>query len=324
VNTQASVLLPREAPISKRRAPPVPPAIKARAKESLAYWVQLARERFKLALFMPTISFDLVGTTAGKALLQERHVQLNAILLTENIEHFEQDTIPHELAHLIVYHVLGRSGGHGQEWKEAMLRLGIEPKRTHNLDVTNSRTTQRVEGYICNCGPHPVSTKMHARIRRGARAWCKKCKITLHWTGAAPVQVSRPTPIVHPTLPAPAPRVTPQPTVRILRPPSESMLRYATSLAQRHKLVLPPLVIASFDACKAFLDQWSTAPVQGVPAPAPTSVPTATPGPSSVFPPTEKQLSYAKSIARRKGLTIPPDVISSKQLISRWIDEHCK
>jgi SprT protein len=318
VNTQATVLLPREAPISKRRAPPVAPAIKERAKKSLAYWVELARQRFKLPLFMPTISFDLVGTTAGKAFLLQRHVQLNAVLLTENLESFEQDTIPHELAHLIVYHVLGRSGGHGPEWKEAMRRLGLDPKRTHNYDVANSRTTAQVTGYTCGCGHHPVSPKMHNKIRLGARARCKKCGQRLQWKGV-PAPTFRPKPPPAPARPVPAP---PRPAAR---PPSEAMLRFAEALAQKHKMVVPADVLADFEACRAFLDKWSKAPAVAAPLvakPEPPFKPVTSAG--GEFPPTERQLSFAQSIARRKKLVIPPEVLKSKQKVSQWIDQHSK
>lgn len=38
--------------------------------------------------------------------------------------------------------------------------------------------------------------------------------------------------------------------------------------------------------------------------------------------PSEKQLSYAQSIARRKGLTIPSSILQSKSALSRWISDN--
>lgn len=298
--------LPREIPVARRRAPVVAPAVKERARQSLARWVGIAQQRFNAPLFMPSISFDLTGKAAGMAHLDRRHVQLNAILLTENEEAFNTRTIPHELAHLIDWHLHGVSDGHGDKWKAIMRRLGLEPSRTHSYDVTNARTTKHYDGFACACGPHSLSAKMHARFQRGVKYQCKRCKRDIRYvgTGALP---PRPAPI------RPPPAALQPPS----RAPSEAMLRYADSLARKHGIPLPPLVKLEFDRCKAFLDKWS----QAVVAPRLPATPAGRP-PTGDFPPTERQLSYAQSIATRKKLSLPPDVLRSKQKMSEWIDAN--
>lgn len=285
---------------------------------------------------MPTISFDLVGTTAGKAFQTEQHVQLNAVLLTENIDEFEKQIIPHELSHLLVMHLYGFSGGHGDEWKHTMRRLGLTPDRTHSLDVTNARTVKRVQGYVCGCGPHEVSTKRHNLLSRGAKAKCRKCGRRLRWAGVAGsagtiAPVARP--VVRPAAPYPSRPPAPSPMPRPQgapagRPPSEAMARFADSLAKKHGIALPANVKVDFEACREYLDKWSKAPVIARPAaPAPAPAPTPAPAPyarpaGAVDSPTERQLTYATSIAARKRLTIPDDALGSKRAISSWIDQH--
>lgn len=285
---------------------------------------------------MPTISFDLVGTTAGKAFQPERHIQLNAVLLTENLDEFEKQIIPHELAHLLVKHLYGFSGGHGDEWKDTMRRLGLTPDRTHSLDVSNARTVKRVQGYVCCCGPHEVSTRLHNRIRRGAKVTCLKCGKRLRWVGEAgctgtiaPVErpIARPVApyLTRPPAPAPSPAPRPQPKPGG-RSPSEAMLRFADSLAKKHGVALPADVKVDFDACREYLDKWSKAPViarQAAPAPALTPAPAPYARPAGANDsPTERQLTYATSIAVRKRLTIPDDALQSKRAISAWIDQN--
>ena len=324
--------LPREVPMAKRKAPPVAAAVKDRAKQSLVRWVKLARERFNHPLFMPTISFDLTGTTAGKAYTKQRHIQLNAILLTENEDRFDKDTIPHELAHLLAFHVLGYSGAHGEPWQEAMHKLGLEPRRTHNMDVTNARTTKSYTGFACGCGPTSLSAKFYKSFRRGRRVICQTCKQAVRQVGVVEVVGGgkMPTPAPAPaTRPANPPAMTPRrnepppiaPTTPG-RPPSDAMLRFATSLAEKHGLSLPLAVRTDFGACRVFLDQWSKAPVAPR-APAATPVPSARPpAPAAVEPPTERQVAYAKSIAARKRVDIPEDVLRSKAKMSQWIDAN--
>jgi len=40
------------------------------------------------------------------------------------------------------------------------------------------------------------------------------------------------------------------------------------------------------------------------------------------LPPTQKQLDYARAIARRLDMAIPRDNLESRRALSRWIDSH--
>jgi SprT protein len=87
---------------------------------------------------VPTVSFNVVGTTAGAATYGRHHVDFNMQLYRENPSYFFNQTIAHEVAHLASYWIHGNKGlGHGREWKVIMSLIGREPKRYHTLDVTN-------------------------------------------------------------------------------------------------------------------------------------------------------------------------------------------
>ena len=77
-------------------------------------------------------------------------INLNMILYRDNAEFFLNDTIPHELGHLLQYATFDHHGvrtpGHGPEWKEAMRVMGKPgAKKYHDLDTTKS-----VEHYKAN------------------------------------------------------------------------------------------------------------------------------------------------------------------------------
>jgi SprT protein len=303
--------------------------------------VRLAEEKFKRPLPMPTISFDLVGTTAGRAFSKEWHIQLSSVLLTENTEQFEKDTIPHELAHLIAYRMHGYKVGHGEHWKNIMLKLGLQPNRLHQMDVTNARTTESVGGYFCHCREHELTKRMHNRFVAGTLIRCSRCKQRLT-RNLAMVRGG----VMEPVGATEVPVVTNRAPGRIPDPlappaggrsPSPAMLQFAESLAKKHHISLPPAVVAQFEACKAFLDTWGNAAVatnvsQGGGAASDTKVPTSVSATSITSPaagasgspdgPTPAQLNYAKSIASRKNLIIDVEAMGSKRAMSAWIDAN--
>lgn len=70
----------------------------------------LAEQKLEQTFPEPAVNYKQRGTTAGSAYLKEWEIRLNATLLIENTEKFIDEVIPHELAHLLVYHVFGRKG----------------------------------------------------------------------------------------------------------------------------------------------------------------------------------------------------------------------
>jgi SprT protein len=127
---------------------------------------------------MPTISFDLKGQTAGYAWYQKNHIQLNGDLLMKETEDMIEDTLPHEFAHIASYKFYGRDGvGHGRNWKWTMIRLGLEPKRCHNYEVTPAKIHQKFN-YTCDCPGtiHKIGKNVHNKIQSGlSPRYCKRC-----------------------------------------------------------------------------------------------------------------------------------------------------
>lgn len=137
---------------------------------------------------IPTISYNLKGRTAGLAFINANKIKLNEVLLTENFDHFLDDTIPHEIAHLVVQHFYGRQKqAHGRVWKNVMFNIfNLNPKRCHSLDTSNSigRNCRKFE-YKCECDTHHmISAVRHNRIAKGRQSFrCNRCKSTIKFTG---------------------------------------------------------------------------------------------------------------------------------------------
>lgn len=127
--------------------------------------------------FIPDIRYVTKGRAAGRAhwMTNGRHwIDINPILLNENVEYVVNQTVPHEVAHLLTYAVHGtRVKPHGREWKQMMYSLGKRPNRCHSLDtttVTKRRSVTKVE-YICGCGEKLLLTRNRVTKMRNGKTY---------------------------------------------------------------------------------------------------------------------------------------------------------
>ncbi len=114
-------------------------------------------------------------------------LEINAAYLARHPEEMLRETIAHELAHLIVFHLhpRRRQPPHGALWSGIMRDwFSVEPERTHRFDasVTAARRQRRWR-YRCACREHALTTVRHKRAEAGARYLCRACNGTLQWTG---------------------------------------------------------------------------------------------------------------------------------------------
>ena len=114
-------------------------------------------------------------STAGRAFIAEGRMEFSEILYKQNVEAFLEDTVPHELAHIIAYRVYG-SHGHDASWKKVMMALGYEPTRCHSYEV-QKRSSAKSYTYVCQCEgkTHNVSAQRQAWINKGKNYKCIAC-----------------------------------------------------------------------------------------------------------------------------------------------------
>lgn len=147
---------------------------------------QQAEAFFKQRFARPEISFKLRGQKAGVAHLTENKLRFNLQLYRANQEDFLRQTVPHEVAHMVAHQLFGpRIQPHGEEWQLIMRGVyGLVPERCHNYEVQRRVQTRYI--YRCACtegGEFPFSSQRHRLVAQGRRYFCRRCKVTLSFTG---------------------------------------------------------------------------------------------------------------------------------------------
>ncbi|WP_119712249.1 SprT family zinc-dependent metalloprotease [Arsenophonus endosymbiont of Aleurodicus floccissimus] len=130
----------------------------------------------------PLINYRQRGTIAGSAHLEAWEIHLNPISLIENGEIFINQVIPHELAHLLVYHCFGKIDAHGKEWKWIMpIILDAPPQKIYQFALTSVH--KWIFHYHCKCDlSHQLTLRRHNKIQLGKGEYiCKKCGQYLIW-----------------------------------------------------------------------------------------------------------------------------------------------
>lgn len=134
--------------------------IRARVEAKLQECIVKAEAKFPGHKFpMPTIEYTNAAGMAGQANSTKWRIKLSGILLndTANVEEMINCTAPHELAHLITGKVYPHTEGdaserfrarmaglkapkrdiHGADWRYVMRVLGVDPERTHDMEVSD-------------------------------------------------------------------------------------------------------------------------------------------------------------------------------------------
>jgi SprT protein len=182
---------------------------------------------------MPTVHYTLRGTTAGTAKYAAWSININAGLLLDpryEVEQIEQ-TVPHELAHLVTFKVYpetmdrgppqitrrgykrGKREVHGPRWQHVMRVMGKDPARTHKMDTTNVCTRERVRyEWLCTgCKSLvEIGPKHNKALLSGSTTiyhkGCRGHRLVNPTTAAVPVApapIQRPHPPITPIVPMP-------------------------------------------------------------------------------------------------------------------------
>ena len=129
-----------------------------------------ARELFGVDLSRVQVRFDLKGRAAGMAGVRggAMYLRFNTqMMVNEAWNHIINDTVPHEVAHLVCFAnpQLGRN--HDTGWKRVCRMLGGNGERCHKEAVVYAKGN--TYAYVSTAGKQiNVSEKMHKNILRGA------------------------------------------------------------------------------------------------------------------------------------------------------------
>jgi len=115
------------------------------AQRTANVYAEIANRLLGCTLPIPVpLSFNLQDTdpkTAGTA-SRTMKLDINMILLEDNTEYILNDTLCHEIGHLIQFNKFDQKGtkiqDHGAEWQEIMRVLGKTPHKFHTLDTSRA------------------------------------------------------------------------------------------------------------------------------------------------------------------------------------------
>lgn len=145
---------------------------------------------FKQYFIRPTVTLDLKGSSAGMAIPLKNLLRFNKELLINNQKHFLMHTVPHEVAHLVAYHIYGiKIKPHGKEWQSIMkLVYNLPPERCHRYNI--SKKINRYFVYSCGCeaNKHLLTIRRYNAISKGKKYICKRCLNELIYTGEVEYQ----------------------------------------------------------------------------------------------------------------------------------------
>jgi predicted SprT family Zn-dependent metalloprotease len=120
------------------------PELKAKVEKKTKECFALATKHFKTEFPDLEIRYDIKNWVGGYAYRNRNLVRYNLILLVENEDHFIENVVPHEVAHIVNFRVNKPAPGkkrlmpHGKEWKSIMKDVfKVEPAVKHNYDCSS-------------------------------------------------------------------------------------------------------------------------------------------------------------------------------------------
>jgi len=128
------------------------------------------------------IKFKPHGRAAGQAWAKRtRHgtslkYGLNFSLESANLDINEMlnDTVPHEVAHLVCFADPSLGRNHDAGWQRVCIGLGGTGNRTHTQELTKARYKSQYVYTLDNGEEHRVGPKVHKKIRMGATYRARK------------------------------------------------------------------------------------------------------------------------------------------------------
>ncbi len=149
--------------------------------QQVEHLYQQAEARFARSFRRPRVRLDLRGRSAGQAWLEKNELRFNRALFERYPQDFIDQTVPHEVAHLLAHQLCGpHIRPHGPEWQQLMVRLfGIPATVRHSYELPPSARYRFL--YRCGCRDQRLSATRHNRVMKGAEYRCRNCRQPLEF-----------------------------------------------------------------------------------------------------------------------------------------------
>lgn len=149
--------------------------------QSVQKYIELANQKFNCNLPIPPVEFTTRGKCAGKA-YRIGKLQFNSVIAA-NATAAGQDfnnTISHEISHLVQFKLYPFSKSHGSEFKKIHRLLGGTGETYHRYSVEGVTGLHKKYEWVCDCRTHLVGSVKHKRMYTGFQVGikfrCSGCK----------------------------------------------------------------------------------------------------------------------------------------------------
>lgn len=120
----------------------IPPVLVEMVQKKVDEYYEIANKFFSREFPRCKVEFGVSGTVAGYAHYQENKIRLNSEFILRQFDRMLERTVPHEIAHLLVFQIWGKDvllrkvKPHGKEWKFIMAGVfGLDPSRCHDYEM---------------------------------------------------------------------------------------------------------------------------------------------------------------------------------------------
>ncbi|MGI9296520.1 MAG: SprT-like domain-containing protein [Gammaproteobacteria bacterium] len=145
------------------------------------------------------VKWSLRGRVAGRAPKYpwapgNQYIKLNPYLALQEQEDFLQETVGHEVAHVIANCWIQQHGAHAERkytrphgivWQRVMKFYGLESSVCHNYDTSKQPSALPYFPYRCACPDRTwkITIIRHERALAGIKYLCRYCKQHLIYAG---------------------------------------------------------------------------------------------------------------------------------------------
>lgn len=116
-----------------------------------------------------TVRFDLKGNSAGQAILRAGGLILrfNQEAIAKAYADMVEDTLPHEVAHLVCFTDPARGRNHNAGWAAVAKSLGGSGNRIHRIELTKARRVRRYVYVLSDGSELKLTKEQHTKLQEG-------------------------------------------------------------------------------------------------------------------------------------------------------------
>lgn len=131
--------------------------IKNKVERKIKKCLKIAEEHYWSTFEYPKVKYKNLGPTGGLFTYDDNGnplIELNSFCLIGEEKDFINNTVPHEVAHLVSHELSPYCAAHGLKWIEVMKLFNVAPDVLHTHDTTKAlkHFPNKTKGFCDKCG----------------------------------------------------------------------------------------------------------------------------------------------------------------------------